>query len=155
MKQKVIIKLTNQSAELMKIVALCNGVETVALKGDGRDMIEIIGEGIDTVKIAKMLRKKMIGRRARLLSVGPAKNEVQPLSTSGINEVQESSTNGINEGSMVVMQLPEPVPYPETPSYPVYETLDYDPHCNVMLIAVCIFPLISLLISLAKEMLTF
>lgn len=125
----------------------------MALKGDGRDMIEIIGD-IDPVNLLRMMRKT--GRRVDLLSIGPAKNQVQALSTSGINEVQvSSSTNGINEGSMVVMQLPEPVPYPETPSYPVYETLDYDPHCNVMLIAVCIFPLISLLISLAKEMLTF
>ncbi|KAK1402682.1 hypothetical protein POM88_002287 [Heracleum sosnowskyi] len=122
----------NKSVDkLMKIAAACcNGVESVALKGDGRDLIEITGEGIDAIRIAKMMCRK--GRRADLMCIGPAKNEVHA-----------SSTSGINEGSMVVMQPAEPIAYPVTPSYPVYETVDHDPHCNVMLIAVCIFQLTS------------
>lgn len=49
------------------------GVEAVALKGDEKDQIEVIGEGIDTVELAKSLRK-YVGR-ADVVSVGPFKEE--------------------------------------------------------------------------------
>lgn len=45
----------------------------MALTGDDRDQIVVIGEGIDTVELAKLLRKKV--GCADLLSVGPAKEE--------------------------------------------------------------------------------
>ena len=49
------------------------GVEAVALKGDDKDQIEVIGEGIDTIELAKSLRK-YVGR-ADVVSVGPFKEE--------------------------------------------------------------------------------
>lgn len=49
------------------------GVESVALKGDDKDQIEVIGEGIDTVELAKCLRKHV--GHADLVSVGPFKEE--------------------------------------------------------------------------------
>lgn len=48
-------------------------MQSVALSGDGKDQIEVTGEGIDTVELAKLLRKK-IGS-ADLLSVGPVAEE--------------------------------------------------------------------------------
>ena len=57
----------------MKIAATAFGVQSVALSGDAKDQIEVTGEGIDTVELAKLLRKK-IGS-GDLISVGPAKAE--------------------------------------------------------------------------------
>ncbi|XP_074356928.1 heavy metal-associated isoprenylated plant protein 16-like [Apium graveolens] len=62
MKQKVVIKVAMCSPQksrvkAMKIAATSYGVEAVALKGDDKDQIEVIGEGIDTIELAKSLRK--------------------------------------------------------------------------------------------------
>lgn len=101
---------------LTEIVA---GVESVALKGDDRDQLEIIGEGIDTVGLAKLLRKKVGG--ADLLSVGPAKEE-KP-------KEPEAPSAKKNEAPTV------PVPmwtYPMPHSYPVYEIRESEPNCSIM-----------------------
>ncbi|KAK1389179.1 Heavy metal-associated isoprenylated plant protein 39 [Heracleum sosnowskyi] len=78
MKQKVVIKVAMCSpkksrVKAMKIAATSYGVEAVALKGDDKDQIEVIGEGIDTIELAKSLRK-YVGR-ADVVSVGPFKEE--------------------------------------------------------------------------------
>ncbi|XP_074331742.1 heavy metal-associated isoprenylated plant protein 47-like [Apium graveolens] len=76
--QKVVIRVVmvdqkKSRKKAMKIAATAFGVESVALTGDDRDQIVVIGEGIDTVELAKLLRKKV--GCADLLSVGPAKEE--------------------------------------------------------------------------------
>ncbi|KAK1389181.1 heavy metal-associated isoprenylated plant protein 47-like [Heracleum sosnowskyi] len=78
MKQKVVIKVAMCSpkksrVKAMKIAATSYGVEAVALKGDDKDQIEVIGEGIDTIELAKSLRK-YVGR-ADVVSVGPFNEE--------------------------------------------------------------------------------
>ncbi|XP_017246636.1 heavy metal-associated isoprenylated plant protein 46 [Daucus carota subsp. sativus] len=77
--QKVVIRVSmvdqNKSrTKAMKIAATAFGVQSVALSGDAKDQIEVTGEGIDTVELAKLLRKK-IGS-GDLISVGPAEAEV-------------------------------------------------------------------------------
>ncbi|KAG6690580.1 hypothetical protein I3843_10G022100 [Carya illinoinensis] len=43
----------------LKIAACVSGVVSASLKGDNKDQIEVKGERIDTVKLTKLLRKKV------------------------------------------------------------------------------------------------
>ncbi|KAL8144829.1 hypothetical protein AgCh_003152 [Apium graveolens] len=77
-KQKVVIRVTmccpdKSRVKAMKIAATTYGVQSVALKGDDKDQIEVIGEDIDTVELAKCLRKHV--GHTDLVSVGPFKEE--------------------------------------------------------------------------------
>lgn len=83
--------------------------------GDGKDEIQVTGEGIDTVQLAKLLRKK-IGS-ADLLSVGPAKEEDK--------KKDEATVVPLVWGSQ---------PYYYTNSYPVVYAHDYcdSPSCTLM-----------------------
>ncbi|XP_058781695.1 heavy metal-associated isoprenylated plant protein 46-like [Vicia villosa] len=71
-KQKVVINVTmkNQKARssAMKIAVGVREVESAAIKGDSKDQIEVTGEGIDSVKLTRLLRKKF--GYANLVSVG-------------------------------------------------------------------------------------
>ncbi|XP_017238601.1 heavy metal-associated isoprenylated plant protein 47 [Daucus carota subsp. sativus] len=123
MMQKVLIRVTmvdqkKSRTKAMQIAATVSGVESVALKGDNRDQLEIIGDGIDTVELAKLLRKKVGG--ADLLSVGPAKAE-KPKEPAAAAKKAETPT--------VPMQV---WAYPQPPLYPVYEFRDSDPNCSIM-----------------------
>ncbi|XP_017246623.1 disease resistance protein Pik-1-like [Daucus carota subsp. sativus] len=88
-KQKVVIRVTTVNApngccfvfrkgddsrtKALQIAATTCGVESAALSGDDKDQIVVTGEGIDTVELAKLLRKKIGG--ADVVSVGAAKAE--------------------------------------------------------------------------------
>jgi len=52
------------------VVAATGGVDSVALDGQGRDKVVVVGEGIDPVKLTCALRKKV--GAADLLQVGEA-----------------------------------------------------------------------------------
>lgn len=98
------------------------GVESVAIKGDNKDKLEVIGNEIDTVQLAKSLRKNV--GSADLISVGPAKDDKKddlkkPCFVYGPNSYPY---NYYCYGSQV-------------PSYqPVYEVRDsyHEPNCSVM-----------------------
>ncbi|KAK1575447.1 hypothetical protein Q3G72_005546 [Acer saccharum] len=74
MKQKVVIKVymccPKSRSRALKIAVGSSGVESVALKGDDKNQIEITGDGIDAAELTRLLRKK-IGH-AVLESVGAA-----------------------------------------------------------------------------------
>ncbi|KAK1389190.1 hypothetical protein POM88_017368 [Heracleum sosnowskyi] len=127
MKQKVVIRVDmsdpkKSRAKAMKIAATFSGVESVAIKGDDKDKLEVIGEEIDTVKLAKLLRKNV--GRADLISIGPAKDDkkdevkIKPkLQVYGSNYPYNYYDGG------------------QVPSYKhVYETRDSynDPNCSIM-----------------------
>ncbi|KAK1360996.1 Beta-fructofuranosidase [Heracleum sosnowskyi] len=104
--QKVVIRVTmvdqNKSrVKAMKIAVTAFGVESVALSGDSKDQIEVIGEGIDVVELTKLLRKK-IGS-AELLSVGPAqaedKKDEKKNEASVFPLVEQGSVLRLNIGS--------------------------------------------------------
>lgn len=101
------------------------GVESVAIKGDDKDKIEVIGEEIDSVKLAKLLRKNV--GHADLISIGPAKDDkkdkkdevkIKPkLQVYGSNYPYNYYYGG------------------QVPTYQhVYETRDSynDPNCSIM-----------------------
>ncbi|KAF8654359.1 hypothetical protein HU200_061539 [Digitaria exilis] len=51
---------TNRSREkALALVARCEGVASLALTGDGRDQLEVVGDGIDTVALVSALRRKV------------------------------------------------------------------------------------------------
>ena len=50
-----------------------SGVESLALKGQQRDQIEVKGDNIDTVKLATLLRKKV--GHASIVSVAEEKKD--------------------------------------------------------------------------------
>ncbi|KAF4349520.1 hypothetical protein CsatB_013224 [Cannabis sativa] len=63
MKQKVVVEVSMKCqkcrSKALEIAAVKNGVISVALKGESKNQIEVIGEGIDAVGLAKTLRKKV------------------------------------------------------------------------------------------------
>ncbi|KAK1391429.1 HMA domain-containing protein [Heracleum sosnowskyi] len=124
MMQKVLIRVTmvdqkKSRTKAMQIAATVFGVESVALKGADKDQLEVIGEGIDTVELAKLLRKKVGG--ADLLSVGPAKEEKKPAAAAAPAKK--------NETPAVPVQM---WTYPMPLSYPVYEIRESEPNCSIM-----------------------
>ncbi|KAL8128211.1 hypothetical protein AgCh_014970 [Apium graveolens] len=122
MMQKVLIRVAmvdqkKSRTKAMQIAATVSGVESVSLKGDDKDQIEVIGEGIDTVELTKLLRKKVGG--ADLLSVGPAKEEKKPAA---------ATTNKNETPAVPAIQMWHPM----APLYPVYEIRESEPSCNIM-----------------------
>ncbi|XP_019158964.1 PREDICTED: uncharacterized protein LOC109155771 [Ipomoea nil] len=73
MKQKVVIKLSMSNhksrAKALKIAVGQQGVESVAIKGQENNQLEVVGQ-VDAVVLATLLRKCL--GKAELVSVGAA-----------------------------------------------------------------------------------
>ncbi|KAI4298851.1 hypothetical protein L6164_032366 [Bauhinia variegata] len=73
MKQKIVMKVSMNcqkcKTKALKVVAAANGVNFMGLEGD--DKVVVVGDGVDAVKLAKALRKK-IGH-TDILSLGEVK----------------------------------------------------------------------------------
>ncbi|KAJ9182563.1 hypothetical protein P3X46_006546 [Hevea brasiliensis] len=63
MKQKIVIKVTTCCdkcrCKAMKIAAIADGVNSVAIEGDDKDKLVVIGERVDAACLTKALRKKI------------------------------------------------------------------------------------------------
>uniref|UniRef100_A0ACD5V5S7 Uncharacterized protein n=1 Tax=Avena sativa TaxID=4498 RepID=A0ACD5V5S7_AVESA len=63
MKQKIVIQVSvtcdKSRRKAMTIAAKTTGVISVGITGDGRDMLEVVGNEIDTVALVGCLRKKL------------------------------------------------------------------------------------------------
>ncbi|CAD6243905.1 unnamed protein product [Miscanthus lutarioriparius] len=77
MKQKIVIKVQMSCdkcrSKAMPMVAATGGVDSVALDGEGRDKVVVMGEGVDSTKLTSALRKKV--GRADLLHVSEVKKD--------------------------------------------------------------------------------
>ncbi|KAK1617764.1 hypothetical protein QYE76_023281 [Lolium multiflorum] len=77
MKQKIVIRVEMTSdkcrSKAMALVAATVGVDSVALAGDSKDQVVVIGDGVDSVKLTSALRKKV--GHAQLVQVGEVKKE--------------------------------------------------------------------------------
>ncbi|KAB1221639.1 hypothetical protein CJ030_MR2G024052 [Morella rubra] len=75
MKQKIVVKVAMNcqkcQTKALKVVAEADGVDFVGL-GAEKDRVEVIGNGVDAVKLATSLRKKV--GRTDIISV----EEVKP-----------------------------------------------------------------------------
>ncbi|KAK1617779.1 hypothetical protein QYE76_023296 [Lolium multiflorum] len=77
MKQKIVIKVEMTCdkcrSKAMALVAATVGVDSVALAGDSKDQVVVVGDGVDSVKLTSRLRKKV--GHALLIQVGEVKKE--------------------------------------------------------------------------------
>ncbi|KAK6230034.1 hypothetical protein QUC31_001552 [Theobroma cacao] len=77
MQQKIVIKVNIHCekcrTKALKIAATTHGVNEVAIKGKARDELTVIGNEVDSVKLACSLRKKL--RNATIVSVEEKKEE--------------------------------------------------------------------------------
>ncbi|KAK3154486.1 hypothetical protein QOZ80_2BG0191070 [Eleusine coracana subsp. coracana] len=73
-KQKIVIQVQMKCdkcrSKAMSLVAATGGVESVALAGDAKDQVVVVGDGVDCVKLTSALRKKV--GLARLVQVADA-----------------------------------------------------------------------------------
>ncbi|PIN13265.1 hypothetical protein CDL12_14112 [Handroanthus impetiginosus] len=62
MKQKIIFQIeiicSKCPSKALRIVAEAHGVESVAVEGQQKNMVAVIGDGIDIISLARRLRKK-------------------------------------------------------------------------------------------------
>ena len=87
------------------------GVESATIKGQDKDQIEVKGEGIDTVKLATLLRKKV--GHASIVSVAEEKKEEK-------------------KDELKIQYMVGPPSY-GLPPYTCYEIPRYDtPSCSIM-----------------------
>ncbi|KAG2651905.1 disease resistance protein Piks-1-like [Panicum virgatum] len=63
MKQKIVIKVEMPCdrcrSKALSLVAATGGVHSVALAGDARDQVVVVGDGVDPVRLASALRRKV------------------------------------------------------------------------------------------------
>ncbi|TVU29522.1 hypothetical protein EJB05_21092, partial [Eragrostis curvula] len=74
MKQKIVIQVqmtcNKCRSKAMALVAATGGVDSVALAGDAKDQLVVVGNDVDSVKLTSALRKKV--GPAQLLQVADA-----------------------------------------------------------------------------------
>ncbi|KAG2659389.1 disease resistance protein Piks-1-like [Panicum virgatum] len=78
MKQKIVIKVEMPCdrcrSKALSLVAAAGGVLSVALAGDARDQVVVVGDGVDPVRLAGALRRK-VGPAEILQLASQAKDE--------------------------------------------------------------------------------
>ncbi|TVU29518.1 hypothetical protein EJB05_21088 [Eragrostis curvula] len=88
MKQKIVIQVEMTCdkcrSKAMSLVAATGGVDSVALAGDAKDQVVVVGDGVDSVKLTSALRKKV--GPSQLLQVADAgkkkEEEKKPVITA-------------------------------------------------------------------------
>ncbi|KAL0399614.1 UNVERIFIED_CONTAM: hypothetical protein Sradi_2304700 [Sesamum radiatum] len=90
------------------------------IRGEGKNQVEVVGEGIDAVELTRRLRKNVA--YAELVSVGEVKKEPAPAAKV------ETPTP---QPAVVWTYAPQ---YEGYPQYPVYEVRgpSSDPLCTIM-----------------------
>ncbi|KAJ7963509.1 Heavy metal transport/detoxification protein [Quillaja saponaria] len=75
MKQKIVIQVQMDCekcrGKALKIAAVAQGVSSVSIEGKDKDQVVVVGDEVDSVCLAKMLRKKF--RHAKIVSVQEVK----------------------------------------------------------------------------------
>uniref|UniRef100_A0A0D9W615 HMA domain-containing protein n=1 Tax=Leersia perrieri TaxID=77586 RepID=A0A0D9W615_9ORYZ len=75
MKQKIVIKVSmpceRSRSKAMALVARAAGVISVGITGDGQDRLEVVGDGVDAVRLVSCLRKRIV--HAEILQVEEVK----------------------------------------------------------------------------------
>ena len=63
MRQQIVIKVQMTCdkcrSKAMALVAATPGVDSVALAGDAKDQVVVVGDGVDPVKLTSALRRKV------------------------------------------------------------------------------------------------
>ncbi|XP_054796143.1 heavy metal-associated isoprenylated plant protein 47-like [Prosopis cineraria] len=114
MPKKIIIKLEvcneKTRTKAMKIAAVRQGVNSVAMEGEGRDQVVVTGEGVDSVELVNLLRKKL--GYATIVSVQDVKPGDKKNEDDELKPIEYYGYCG---------------PYPPAP---YYQRVVYDPYPN-------------------------
>ncbi|KAK7854463.1 heavy metal-associated isoprenylated plant protein 46 [Quercus suber] len=105
-----IMKGDHARKKAMRIAVGLSGVESATIKGQDKDQIEVKGRGIDTVKLATLLRKKV--GHASIVSVAEEKKEEK-------------------KDELKIQYMVGPPCY-GLPPYTCYEIPRYDTPCSIM-----------------------
>ncbi|KAB1199130.1 hypothetical protein CJ030_MR0G027298 [Morella rubra] len=93
LQQKIIIKLQvpcdKCSSKALALAAAADGVMSVALEGQDRDQVVVVGDGVDAACLTSSLRKKV--GRVHLVSVEEVKEKA-------VNKDKEGKQNGGEKG---------------------------------------------------------
>ncbi|XP_016459098.2 uncharacterized protein LOC107782687 [Nicotiana tabacum] len=122
----VSIKILWKSSGLINIALLLLSVESAAMRGDGKNQLEVVGDDIDAVTLTNLLRKNL--RQAELVSVGPA-------SAAGGGNKDKAGSDTKPQASAAAMsqwQTPYYYTYPQYPVYQVRDSYDHQPGCSIM-----------------------
>ncbi|XP_037482018.1 disease resistance protein Pik-1-like [Triticum dicoccoides] len=90
MTQRIVIAVQMASSrcrsKALALVAATPGVDSVALAGDAKDQVVVVGHGVDSVKLTSALRRKV--GHAELVQVGDVKKEdgKKPAATAAVVE---------------------------------------------------------------------
>ena len=97
------------------------GVESIALLGEDNDEIEVIGDEVDVVGLARSLRKKF--GHAELLNVSPADQKK--------DEENESTTSTTTPTPLFYTD--SNYPYEYSGPYYIYNVVpSHEPYCSIM-----------------------
>ncbi|KAK1272553.1 hypothetical protein QJS04_geneDACA007830 [Acorus gramineus] len=114
-KQKVVMKFSmngpKSHSKALQAVVAAPGVLSVALEGEDRSKVVVIGEGIDCVALAKLLRKKL--------------DYVEIVTVSAVDEKDKEK-----DSKNIYSTWPYEVVVPQSYMYqpPAYQ----DPYCCIM-----------------------
>ncbi|KAL5775615.1 hypothetical protein ACOSP7_013172 [Xanthoceras sorbifolium] len=121
MKQKIVIKVQmlcdKCRSKAMKIAVTKDGVTKVEIKGEEKDQLVVIGDWVDSVNLARSLRKEL--HYANILSVEEEKEKKDEK-----EKAKEDDKTNINL----------PIPYAYYPN-PMICAVAYDPNpsfCSIM-----------------------
>ncbi|PNX70306.1 ATFP4-like protein [Trifolium pratense] len=99
-------------SKAMTIVVGVSGVEGATIQGDSKDELEVTGEGVDSVRLTSLLRKKF--GHAELVSVG---------------DVGKAEEKKVEE----IVTWPYTYSVPHYPVYQIRNSYQYeDPSCSIM-----------------------
>ncbi|XP_024968681.1 heavy metal-associated isoprenylated plant protein 47-like [Cynara cardunculus var. scolymus] len=131
-KQNIVVKVAmindKKTRKALKIAVGVCGVESAALIGSDKDQIKVTGEGIDSVELARLLRKGV--GCTELVSVGPVEEKKPAVTAAAATQTPAK----VVPATVVPLQV-----YPHHyscyggPYYHVYESPCNDnPSCTIM-----------------------
>ncbi|KAJ1279731.1 hypothetical protein BS78_04G177800 [Paspalum vaginatum] len=110
MKQKIVLKVEMKCdrcrSKALALAAATGGVDSVALAGgDARDQVVVVGDGVDSIKLATALRKKV--GPADILQIGVAEAKEADAGAAGDKNPRAPFASNVNNG-LWYYQYPPP-----------------------------------------------
>ncbi|XP_077237517.1 heavy metal-associated isoprenylated plant protein 47-like isoform X2 [Tasmannia lanceolata] len=121
MKQKIVIKVQMNCqkcrTKALEVAAASDGANSVAIEGKEKELVVVMGEGVDPVSLTRLMRKKV--GRTEVISV----DEVKPK-----DEKKEQKIEYTYQPPPLISN------YPQYPPFVLYETANYQEpgSCSIM-----------------------
>ncbi|XP_048234911.1 disease resistance protein Pik-1-like [Ricinus communis] len=95
MKQKLVIKISmndqKSRSKALKIIVGFSGIESAALGEEDKSKIVVIGDGVDSVKLTSILRKKLTKRSTIACLLPKRGGHVELISVSAAEQKKEEN----------------------------------------------------------------